>query len=78
MALALKKKGEQAFYDALIEFMTSDCKNNEFYEYKKKVIECMKEMGASNNEVSLVKDETILNGINNKWKPENVAWAILQ
>ncbi len=78
MALAIKKKGEQAFYDALIGYMASDCKNNEFYEYKKKVIECMKEMGAEENDISLVKDETIFNGINNKWKPEIVAWAILQ
>lgn len=58
--------------------LTANSKNNEFYEYKKKVIECMREMGANDKDLSLLKDEMIFNGIENNWKPENVAWAILQ
>ncbi len=78
MSVALKKGDRQTYYNALVKIMSENNKNNNFYEYKKKVIACMIDMGATDNDCSLLTDEMILNGINNNWEPESVAWAILQ
>lgn len=51
---------------------------NKFEIYKKKVLACMKEMGASEFEMRTVHDATIQNGIKNNWEPKDVAWALLQ
>lgn len=46
--------------------------------YREKIIQEMKKLGATSQEIELLQYETILNSINNKRKPEDVAWAILQ
>lgn len=48
------------------------------YVYKSMVIEAMKKMGATENDLSLLKKETIINSIQRNRKPEDVAWAVLQ
>lgn len=49
-----------------------------FNEYKEEVLEEMIKQGAMENELQLVKEGAIINGIRNNRKPEDVAWAILQ
>lgn len=49
-----------------------------FNEYKEEVLEEMIKQGATENELQLVKEGAIINGIRNNRKPEDVAWAILQ
>jgi hypothetical protein len=46
--------------------------------YRELVIEAMKRMGATEQEISLLHEVTIKNSIMNKRKPEDVAWAVLQ
>ncbi len=50
----------------------------ETLQYRSMVILEMKKMGATDQEIKLLRDETILNSIRNKRRPEDVAWAILQ
>ncbi len=50
----------------------------EILKYRAMVILEMEKMGASPQEIQLLRTETILNSIRNKRKPEDVAWAILQ
>ncbi|MFG6377340.1 MAG: hypothetical protein K1W19_03320 [Lachnospiraceae bacterium] len=55
--------------------------NNELFElenYRLAIQEEMIKMGASKQELDLIKDATIRNAIKRKRKPEDVAWAILQ
>lgn len=46
--------------------------------YRALVVHEMKKMGATNQEVSLLCQETILNSLQRNRNPEDVAWAILQ
>ncbi len=46
--------------------------------YRALVVHEMEKMGATNQEVSLLCQETILNSLQRNRKPEDVAWAILQ
>lgn len=46
--------------------------------YRKELIEEMIRLGATDNELDLVCDNTVINSIMNKRKVEDVAWAILQ
>lgn len=46
--------------------------------YRTTVVIEMEKMGATNQELSLLRTETVLNSIRNHRKPEDVAWAILQ
>ena len=46
--------------------------------YKLEVVSEMKKIGASKEEIALLKDETIMNAIKNKRNPSDVAWAIMQ
>ena len=46
--------------------------------YRTTVVIEMEKMGAPNQEISLLRTETVLNSIRNHRKPEDVAWAILQ
>ena len=46
--------------------------------YRTSVVHEMRKMGATNQEVSLLCQETILNSLQRNRKPEDVAWAILQ
>ena len=46
--------------------------------YRTTVVIEMEKMGATNQEISLLRTETVLNSIRNHRKPEDVAWAILQ
>ena len=78
MAIAIKKKEEQAYFNTLLEIMSENGKDNVFYDYKKKVIAAMLDMGADDCDFSLLTDEMVFNGLNNNWKPESLAWAILQ
>ena len=47
-------------------------------EYRSLVVAEMKKKGATNEELTLLRDETIVNSIQKKRQPEDVAWAILQ
>ena len=46
-------------------------------DYRNEVIAEMKKMGATPQEISLLKKEMIINSIKRNRKPEDVAWAIL-
>ena len=46
--------------------------------YRTTVVIEMEKMGATNQEISLLRTETVLNSIRNHRNPEDVAWAILQ
>lgn len=46
--------------------------------YRERLICEMKKMGASEQELSLIHETTIMNSIINKREPRDVAWAILQ
>ena len=46
--------------------------------YRESLMNEMRKMGASEQELSLVHDATIRNSIINKREPMDVAWAILQ
>ena len=50
----------------------------EIASYHRMVVIEMKKMGATPQEIDLLKNETILNSIRNNRKPEDVAWAILR
>ncbi len=50
----------------------------EILQYRTMVILEMKKMGATDQEIKLLRNETIINSIRNKRSPEDVAWAILQ
>lgn len=49
-----------------------------FNKYKEKVLDEMIKQGATENELQQIKESSIINGIKNNRKPEDVAWAILQ
>lgn len=51
---------------------------NEINEYRSLLIDEMLKIGATEDDVILIKDATIRNAIKRKRKPEDVAWAILQ
>lgn len=46
--------------------------------YRERLIDEMKAMGASDQELLMIHDATIKNSIINKREPRDVAWAILQ
>ena len=47
-------------------------------DYRSLIADEMRKMGASDDDILLIHDNTILNSILRKRKPEDVAWAILQ
>lgn len=56
----------------------SEINSSKFKEYNDLLIKTLIKMGATEQELSLVCDEIILNSIHNDRKVEDVAWAILQ
>ncbi len=46
--------------------------------YRTLVVREMQKMGATNQEISLLCQETIINSLQKNRKPEDVAWAVLQ
>lgn len=56
----------------------SEISSSQFKEYNDLLIRTLKKMGATEQELSLVCDEIILNSIHNDRTAEDVAWAILQ
>lgn len=48
------------------------------HDYKERIIEEIKLLGATQDEIDLLTDQIALNGINNNREPKSVAWAILQ
>lgn len=46
--------------------------------YRERLVSEMIKMGASEQELSLIHETTIMNSIINKREPRDVAWAILQ
>ncbi len=58
--------------------MDVDTSPEQILLYRDKVIEALKQFGATSQEIALLHDETILNSIRNNRKPEDIAWAILQ
>lgn len=57
---------------------TSNITSLQIEEYRKLLIIEMLKLGASENEIKLIRTPTIINSIQNNRKPEDVAWAILQ
>lgn len=55
-----------------------DIKTMTTNEYRDLLIYEMTRMGATEQELQLIKECTIINAINRGRKPEDVAWAILQ
>lgn len=55
-----------------------DVPASQIASYRSEVISEMKKLGATEQEFLHLHEETILNSIQNKRKPEDVAWAILQ
>lgn len=51
---------------------------SEFNNYKDLLVNALKKMGATEQELSLICDAIIINSIHNNRKVEDVAWAILQ
>lgn len=49
-----------------------------FESYKKEVIEEIVSLGGTGEDVQLLKDEMVINGIHNEWSPKTVAWSIMQ
>ena len=50
----------------------------EFFTYKESIIEEMKNLNATKEELALLADDTVINGLLNKRDPKSVALAILQ
>lgn len=46
--------------------------------YKQEVVKELISLGAKKEDLELLKDEMIINGIKNQWSPKTVAWAIMQ
>lgn len=51
---------------------------DKFEEYKEEVLNQMVLQGATENDLQLLKEETIINAIRKNRSPKDVAWAILQ
>lgn len=49
-----------------------------FESYKKETIEEIILLGGTEEDIQLLKDEMIINGIHNEWSPKTVAWSIMQ
>lgn len=49
---------------------------SQFDSYKQEVIKELISLGAKKEDLDLLKDEIIINGIRNQWSPKIVAWAI--
>ena len=56
----------------------TEVSDSQIADYKKKVIESMQSMDASEDIIELVDDAMIATSIRNKHIPEDTAWAILQ
>lgn len=52
--------------------------DEEIKKFRYRTIKIMKNMGADNNQIDLLKDGSIRSAIINKRNPEDLAWAILQ
>lgn len=50
----------------------------EFFIYKESIIEEMKNLNATKEELALLTDNTVINGLVNKRDPKSVALAVLQ
>ena len=50
----------------------------EFFTYKESIIEEMKNLNATKEELALLTDNTVINGLVNKRDPKSVALAVLQ
>ena len=50
----------------------------EFFIYRESIIEEMKNFNATKEELALLADNTVINGLLNKRDPKSVALAILQ
>lgn len=50
----------------------------EIDSYRKALQNELIKLGASEQEINLIKDATIRNAIRRKRKPEDVAWALMQ
>ena len=46
--------------------------------YRDSLVKELKELGACDSELNLIRDSIIINAIRNKRKPKDVAWAIMQ
>lgn len=66
------------FLRRLESMSTSGISASQIENYREMVIVEMKKQGASDSELALVHEATILNSIENDRRPEDVAWAILQ
>jgi predicted HicB family RNase H-like nuclease len=71
---------ESEFYKAVDDYLNFCYSKGKEPEpsYKNEVIKEMIKMGATESELLLLDNATVLNGITHKSTPEDVAWAILQ
>ncbi|MEG1545015.1 MAG: hypothetical protein RR382_10915 [Tannerellaceae bacterium] len=66
------------FSEQLVRLGARMVSESQLIEYRNLVVVAMEKNGATQDEVTLVHDETIINSIQKKRQPEDVAWAILQ
>lgn len=66
------------FLQRISQLSTSKVSSSQIESYRELVIIEMQRMGATDYEISLIHEATILNSIKNNRRPEDVAWAILQ
>lgn len=52
--------------------------SSEFFTYRESIIEEMKNLNATKEELDLLVDNTVINGLINKRNPKSVALAVLQ
>ena len=66
------------FLKRLSTVSTSGISVSQIEEYRRDLVAEMKKQGASDNELMLIHEATIINSIRSNRQPEEVAWAILQ
>lgn len=66
------------FFMARVVNVQTNASSEEISKYRDSVIEEMIKLGATQQEISFLKLETILNSLRYNRDPEDVAWAILQ
>ena len=74
----IEKRFENGKASAMVSVSTVQVSSEQIDSYRKRVAIEMKKMGATEQELSLLHNETIRNSIINEREPRDVAWAILQ
>ena len=56
----------------------SDISPEQIRSFRAQVEECMRKMGATENDLSFIQDAAIRNTIKRNGEPKDLAWALLQ